>query len=88
MLAEIIKIFRENDGPLDLIDLSHRLGAERSAIEGMLALLVRQGKLREVNLGGEECSHCAGRMSCAHLTGGNLMGKVYELPVETPGGGI
>ena len=79
MLSKILKAFRESDGPLDLNELSHRLGTERSALEGMLETLVRQGKLREVQVGAEECSHCAGRLSCAHLRAGNLMGKVYEL---------
>jgi len=86
MLTEILKAFRQSAGPLDLNELSHKLGTDRSALEGMLALLVRQGKLREVSVGGQECSHCAGRLSCARLTGGNLMGKVYELPAGTPGG--
>ena len=79
MLAEIMKAFRETGRPLDLNELSRRLGTERSALEGMLELLVRQGKLRQINLGSEDCSHCSGRVSCAHLQGGNLMGKVYEL---------
>jgi hypothetical protein len=87
MLSEILKIFQENDGPMDLSELSRKLGAERSAVEGMLELLVRQRKLREVSVGGQECAHCAGRLSCAYLRGGNLMGKVYELPEKTPGGG-
>jgi hypothetical protein len=87
MLIEILKAFKEADGPLDLAELSRRLGTERSALEGMLATLVRQGKLREVNPGSAECSHCAGRRSCAHLQAGNLMGKVYELPAGTPEGG-
>jgi hypothetical protein len=87
MLQEILKVFKETDGPLDLAELSRRLGTERSALEGMLETLVRQRKLREVNPGSVECSHCAGRKSCAHLRDGSLMGKVYELPVGTTEGG-
>jgi Mn-dependent DtxR family transcriptional regulator len=87
MLHEILKIFQETDGPLDLTELSRRLGTQRSALEGMLETLVRQGKLREVIPGSASCSHCAGRRSCAHLKAGNLMGKVYELPAGTPEGG-
>jgi hypothetical protein len=79
MLSEILKAFRETNGPLDLNELSRRLGTERSALEGMLETLVRQGKLREIEPGSSECSHCAGRLSCAHLKAGNLMGRVYEL---------
>jgi hypothetical protein len=87
MLAEILKTFRGADGTLNLDELSCKLGTDRSALEGMLATLVRQGKLREVDVGGRECSHCAGRLSCAHLTRGNLLGKVYELPAGVPPGG-
>jgi hypothetical protein len=87
MLKEIIRAFKEAAGPLDLNELSRKLGTDRSALEGMLATLVRQGKLREVSVGGQECSHCAGRFSCAHLTSGSLLGKVFELPAGTPPGG-
>lgn len=79
MLSEILKAFRQTGGPLELNELSRQLGAERSALEGMLELLVRQGKLREVRLGSDDCIHCGGRSSCAYLQVGNIMGKVYEL---------
>ncbi|MFH1646897.1 MAG: FeoC-like transcriptional regulator [Chloroflexota bacterium] len=83
MLAEIMKAFRETGGPLDLNELSRSLGAERSAVEGMLQTLVRQGKLREISPGSEDCTHCGGRADCARLQTG-LMGRVYEL-AEGPG---
>ena len=79
MLAEILKTFEQTGGPLDLKELSRRLGAERSALEGMLETLVRQGKLRSVSIGSEDCAHCGGRSGCAYLQSGNSMGKVYEL---------
>ncbi len=79
MLSEILKTFRESGGPIDLNELSHQLGVDKSALEGMLELLVRQGKLKEVTIGSEECTHCRDRSSCAHLKAGNLMGKVYEI---------
>jgi hypothetical protein len=79
MLAEILEAFRETGGPLDLEELSRRLGTDRSALEGMLELLVRQGKLKEVSLGSTQCDHCSGRKSCAMLKKGNLLGTVYEL---------
>jgi hypothetical protein len=81
MLSEIIKAFREAEGPLDLDELSRRMGTERSALQGMLETLVRQGKLKEIEPGSSECAHCAGRLSCAHLKAGKLMGKVYELKI-------
>ena len=41
MLARIISEFKQARGPQDLNELSQRLGVERSALEGMLELLVR-----------------------------------------------
>ena len=80
MLSEILKLFRQTGEPLNLNKLSHRLRIERNALEGMLETLVRQGKLKEVTIGSEECTHCRSRASCGHLMAGNLMGKVYEIP--------
>ena len=79
MLSRILKEFKEANEPLDLNELSRRLGIERSTLEGMLELLVRQGKLREVGADTETCAHCHGRLSCAQIQMGNLMGKAYEL---------
>jgi hypothetical protein len=79
MLAQIIDEFKRADGPLDLNELSRRLGVERSALEGMLQLLVRQGKLCEIGSGTEVCAHCIGRLSCASVQLGNVMGRAYEL---------
>ena len=79
MLSRILKEFEGAEGPLDLNELSRRLGVERSALDGMLEYLVRKGRLREVGLGTETCAHCAGHLSCAQLQMGNLMGRTYEL---------
>jgi predicted transcriptional regulator len=80
MLSRILKEFERAAGPMDLNELSQSLGIERSALEGMLGLLVRQGKLREIRPGSETCTHCDSRLSCAHLQSGHLLGTVYELP--------
>jgi hypothetical protein len=80
MLSQIINAFKQNAGPLDINELGRRLGIERSALEGMLGLLVRQGRLREIRPGSEECAHCRNRAGCGYLKSGNLMGIVYELP--------
>lgn len=78
MLTEILKAFRDADTPMDLNELSRRLNTDRAALEGMLATLVRQRKLKEVTIGSDECGHCSGKASCLHLQSG-LMGKVYEI---------
>ena len=79
MLSEILKAFKRAEGPMDLNELSRCLDVERSVLDGMLELLVRQGKLREISPGSEDCTHCGSRSNCAHLRSGDLMGKVYEL---------
>ena len=77
MLSEILKEFKEAEGPLDIRDLSQRLGVDRSALEGMIETLVRQGRLRGV--GPEDCAHCDKSAGCAHVQKGEAMGKAYEL---------
>ena len=83
MLSEILKLFRQTGEPLNLNELSHRLRIERNALEGMLETLVRQGKLKEVNVGSEVCVQCSHRSSCKHLQTGGILGKVYELADQT-----
>ncbi len=80
MLKEILKMFRESGGPLDLKALAAKLDVETSALEGMLTTLVRQGKLREVEVGSADCRACHSRLTCAYMVGGVSLGKVYELP--------
>ena len=79
MLARIINEFKRAKEPLDLSELSRHLDIERSALEGMLELLVRQGKLREVGTSTETCIRCTSRLSCAQIQRGNMMGKAYKL---------
>lgn len=79
MLSQILKAFEESNSPMDLNELSQRLNTDRSALEGMLQLLVRQGKLREIKPGSEECSRCSSRLSCGYMQSGNFMGTVYEI---------
>jgi len=79
MLSRILKAFERAEGPLDLNELSRRLGVERSALDGMLEYLVHKGKLREVVFDAGNCAYCAGRLSCAQLQMGNLVGRAYEL---------
>ncbi len=78
MLTEIMKRFRDADHPLDVEQLGRELGVDRTALEGMLLTLVRQGKLKEVQIGSETCGRCSKSDSCLHLKSG-LLGKVYEV---------
>lgn len=83
MLGEIVKRFKDADHPLSIDQLSRELGVDRTALEGMLLTLVRQGKLKEVELGSETCGRCSKKDSCVHLASGSL-GKVYEVSEKTP----
>ena len=79
MLKRILDEFRKSSRPLDLHELSQRLGIESSALDGMLQLLLRQGKLNEVSPSTEACTNCAGRIGCGSIQMSNMMGKTYEL---------
>ena len=85
MLSRVLKEFENSQGPLTLSEMSRRLGVERSALEGMLQLLVRKGKLREVRPGDVQCSHCGSRTGCGTSGLGALMGTSYELVGATRG---
>jgi hypothetical protein len=47
MLRQILIKVRLADSPTSLNELSHKLGIERSALEGMVDYLVRRGKLQD-----------------------------------------
>jgi hypothetical protein len=80
MLSRILKEFYESGGAVNLNELSCRLGVERSALDGMLETLVRQGKLREVGaVTGTGSCHCgSGSCHCGE-NAGKAIGKSYEL---------
>ncbi|KPK47489.1 MAG: hypothetical protein AMJ77_02955 [Dehalococcoidia bacterium SM23_28_2] len=77
MLSRIIEELEKARGPLNLDELSRRLGVQRSALDGMIETLVRKGRLREVELGEAPpmCAGCAERSGCPVVG----MGKVYEV---------
>ena len=48
MLTRILEELRKSTEPVNNNDLARRLGIDRSALEGMLEQLVKEGKLRKV----------------------------------------
>jgi hypothetical protein len=62
MLQRILQILRESEGVISVRALAQQLGAEPSAVEGMLQQLVRMGKLTDGSgqAQGESCSTCRG----------------------------
>lgn len=65
MLKRILHEFESASGSMSVNELSRRMGIERSALEGMIDYLVRQGKLQDDNASAAACadSGCGG--SCA-----------------------
>jgi hypothetical protein len=83
MLSQIVKELKESGGTIDLAELSRRLGVERSALDGMLEVLVRQGKLNHLCLGAISGGICGGScQSCGYYRPGANMGMVYKLVLK------
>ena len=78
MLSRIVEEFRNAQGPLTLVDVSRRLGTERTALDGMIQLLVRKGRLRELRVSAS-CDDCGMRFACGRPASGAAMGACYEL---------
>ena len=49
MLNQVLQQIKSAQSALKLSDLSHKLGVERSALDGMIQFLVRKGRLRNDN---------------------------------------
>ncbi len=69
-LYRVLHAIETAQGPVDLEALGTELGIEVSALEGMIAFLVRKGRLRDIRLtemacGREACNDvCASRTAC------------------------
>ncbi|MGD9116656.1 MAG: FeoC-like transcriptional regulator [Dehalococcoidia bacterium] len=85
MLSQIVKEFKESGGAIDMAELGRRLGVEPSALDGMLEVLVKQGKLqRACATAPDGCGgSCRG---CGYYRPGANMGSIYALVVPTPPG--
>ena len=72
MLQRILQALEDARGPVSLDALSRELGVERSALEGMIALGVRKGRLRDSALApgcaGGCGSHCGSAAGCPFLS--------------------
>ena len=55
MLQRILNEFESSPGGMSINELGQRLGVERSALEGMIAYLVRKGILRDEAAAAMEC---------------------------------
>ena len=70
LLDEIMNEIEKANGPIKLKELAMRVGAEESALEGMLEFLEKKGRLSLVRAGEWEqcrvtsCEVCAFRKCC------------------------
>lgn len=55
MLRELLRLLEENQGELNISELSLQLGASPSAIVGMIETLTSMGRINEL---GSECGIC------------------------------
>ncbi len=78
MLQQILAEFRQARTPLCLDELSRKLEIESSALEGMLQILVRSGRLVEFGPASYGCGACPARGGCVIMTNG--LQKSYFLP--------
>lgn len=74
MLSQILHELKNAKGPVDLNELSRRLGVQRSALDGMIQFLVRKGRLREVGIGETPpaCASCPIHSTCEPMLGVHL----------------
>jgi hypothetical protein len=89
MLNQVLQEIKFAQSALNLSDLSHKLGIERSALDGMIQFWVRKGKLRDddADLAAvmSTCSppscggSCAGMATCPFIA---KMPKTYSIPSQ------
>jgi hypothetical protein len=81
MLSQILREFRESPGAISLVELSRRLGVERSALEGMLEVLARQGKITEVSNTDSACAGCGASSRCPYARLSSQPGRIFMLTI-------
>ncbi len=78
MLRQVLREIEAAQGSINLNDLSHKLGIERSALEGMIQFWVRKGRLKDderenkqifAECGDGSCGvSCPGPQGCPFIT--------------------
>ena len=77
MLRQVLEEIESAHGPVNINELSHKLGLERSTLEGMIEFWVRKGRLKAANQSTaemtEECTigscgcACSGPVECPYV---------------------
>lgn len=65
MLRELLILIESSDGCLSVAELSRRLNAEPSAVEGMVQTLQQRGRLLMLDDSGAPCATCCASDACA-----------------------
>ena len=68
MLKQILAEFEQNPTTLCLDQLSQKLAITPSALEGMLDMLVRKGRLQEISAIHDACQVCPARAGCVIIS--------------------
>lgn len=72
MLTQILSLLERHTGGLGAREISRQLHIQPAALEGMLELLVRKGRLIRLCAASAACGHCPLRSDCNLLAGQNV----------------
>ena len=64
MLTELQRLIEQNQGEINLNQLSKQLGAQPSAVAGMLDFLIRKGRVQELGVDCRSCESCGFANEC------------------------
>lgn len=76
MLSELIRLLEEDSDNMSLQELSKTLGVHTSVVSGMLGLLVRKGRILEINPVCGLCDTCLLNNKCDESI---HQAKIYKL---------
>lgn len=71
MLTQVLALLEQHQGGLGAREISRRLDIQSGALEGMLELLVRKGRLVKLCAAQTACGDCPLRSDCNLLAGQN-----------------
>ncbi len=77
MLTQLVSILESSERGLSLVEISRQMSMQPSAIQSMLDLLVRKGRLLEIGPDDKVCTTCGLESNCQLLA---VRGKRY-MPV-------
>lgn len=80
MLTQILSAFENVNSPMSLDGLSQQLDVEKSALEGMLEILIRKGKLKASQVGLADQDEACTTITCAGCRGATRCPFVGKLP--------